>query len=220
MSRQAPDWGRIETVLLDMDGTLLDLHFDTYFWLEHVPTRYAEKRGIAREAAREELLARYRAMEGNLAWYCVDYWSEQLGLDIPMLKEEVDHLIAVRPDVIPFLRALAVHGKHRVLVTNAHGKSLALKLRRTPLGEHLDALVCAHDVGLPKEDPDFWQHLHDRIGFHRETTLLIDDSIKVLRSAAAYGIAHLRAIRQPDSRSAAVCSEPFIQIDRFADISP
>ena len=31
------DWTRIDTILLDMDGTLLDLGFDNFFWREHVP---------------------------------------------------------------------------------------------------------------------------------------------------------------------------------------
>jgi putative hydrolase of the HAD superfamily len=215
-----PDWARIDTVLLDMDGTLLDLHFDTFFWLQHVPLRYAEKQRISQEAARERLLARYREAEGTLDWYCVDYWTEQLELDIPMLKEEVDHLINVRPDVIPFLEALNKVAKRRVLVTNAHGKSLALKMRKTPIGEHLDDVVCAHDVGLAKEQPEFWHRLHDRIGFHRENTLLIDDSLKVLQSADNYGIEHLRAILKPDSRSPQVDNEHYPRIDRFSDILP
>ena len=29
-------WRDIDTVLLDMDGTLLDLHYDNHFWLEPV----------------------------------------------------------------------------------------------------------------------------------------------------------------------------------------
>lgn len=215
-----PDWARIDTVLLDMDGTLLDLHFDTFFWLQHVPLRYAEKHRISQEAARERLLARYREAEGTLDWYCVDYWTEQLELDIPMLKEEVDHLINVRPDVIPFLEALNKVAKRRVLVTNAHGKSLALKMRKTPIGEHLDDVVCAHDVGLAKEQPEFWHRLHDRIGFHRENTLLIDDSLKVLQSADNYGIEHLRAILKPDSRSPQVDNQHYPRIDRFSDILP
>src|SRR5688572_6670841 len=33
------DWNAVDTVLLDMDGTLLDLHFDNYFWLTHLPKR-------------------------------------------------------------------------------------------------------------------------------------------------------------------------------------
>ena len=44
-------WSDIDTVLLDMDGTLLDLHFDNHFWLEHLPQRYAELHGVSRAMA-------------------------------------------------------------------------------------------------------------------------------------------------------------------------
>ena len=39
-------WPEIHTVLLDMDGTLLDLRFDNHFWRELVPERYAERHGL------------------------------------------------------------------------------------------------------------------------------------------------------------------------------
>ncbi len=215
-----PPWAEINTVLLDMDGTLLDLHFDTHFWLEHVPIRYAEAHSLPLEQAREQLMTRYRQAEGKLEWYCVDYWSEQLKMDIGVLKEEVDHLISVRPDVINFLQALSRAGKHRVLVTNAHGKSLALKMKKTPIGRHLDEIITAHDIGLPKEHPDFWGKLQQRQSFSPENTLLIDDSINVLNSAEKYGIKHLRAILQPNSRINPDPHDGFIHIDRFADILP
>jgi len=136
------DWQRIDTVFLDMDGTLLDLHFDNHFWLEHVPERYAQARGLAPEVAKAQLLARYRDIEGTLEWYCVDHWSRELGLDIALLKQEVEHLIAVHPHVLDFLEALERRGKRRVLVTNAHQKALALKLiadaaRRTLRADYL-----------------------------------------------------------------------------------
>jgi len=196
------DWQEIDLVLLDMDGTLLDLHFDNHFWLEHVPRRYGEARGLPFEAARAELLERYRSAEGTLEWYCVDHWSRQLGLDIALLKEEVDHLIAIHPHVIDFLEALGGLGKRRVLVTNAHQKSLRLKLEKTRLGRYLDGVVCAHDLGLPKETPAFWQRLQGVEPFDPRRTLFVDDSPKVLASARGYGIRWLLAILRPDSLGA------------------
>jgi len=215
-----PPWDEIDTVLLDMDGTLLDLHFDTHFWLQHVPVRYAEANNISLDLAREQLLLRYHQAEGKLEWYCVDYWSEQLGLNIEILKQEVDHLISVRPDVISFLQALEKAGKHRILVTNAHGKSVSLKMKKTPIGEHLDEIITAHDIGLPKEHVVFWQKLQLQQPFSPESTLLIDDSINVLQSAEKYGIKYLRAILQPDSTILADPHEHYLHIDRFADIMP
>jgi putative hydrolase of the HAD superfamily len=214
------DWSGIDNVFLDMDGTLLDLHFDNHFWLEHVPRRYAESRGLDLEAARAELLGRYRDLEGTLEWYCVDHWSRQLGLDIALLKEEVDHLIAVHPHVTDFLEALAGRGKHRVLVTNAHQKALALKMDRTRLAGHFNRIVCAHDLGLPKEDPGFWHRLHAILPFQPARTLFVDDSLTVLRAARDYGFQQLIAVLEPDSMAPRRSVDEFPAIVNFAELLP
>jgi HAD superfamily hydrolase (TIGR01509 family) len=192
-------WDRTDTVLLDMDGTLLDLRFDNHFWHEHVPQRYAERRGMSAAAARDELIARYREVEGTLDWYCVDYWSRELDLDIAQLKQEIDHLIGLHAHVHEFLLALRVRGKRLWLATNAHRKALALKLARTGLDAHVDKIVCAHDLGAPKETPAFWERLHRAHPFDPKTSLLIDDSLPVLRAAQKFGVAQLVTITRPDS---------------------
>jgi putative hydrolase of the HAD superfamily len=214
------NWSNIDTVLLDMDGTLLDLHYDNHFWLEHVPLRYAEKHALSLEAAKDALRDRYKQIEGTLDWYCVDYWTRELDLDIALLKEEVNHLISVHPHVVDFLDAVRAQGKRLVLVTNAHGKSLNIKFRRTRLNGHFDAVVCAHDLGLPKEYPAFWDKMQDVEPFTRDTALLIDDSLPVLRSAKKYGIAHLLAVRNPDSKLPEKDVGEFDAIHSFKDILP
>lgn len=149
------NWNNISTVLLDMDGTLLDLHFDNYFWQQHVPLRYAEKNALHIDDAHKFLTPKFKSAEGSMNWYCVDYWSEQLNLDIAQLKAEVDHLIAVHPHVVEFLEATKSAGKHIALVTNAHQKSLMLKMDRTALTHHLMTSFVLMILDCQKKNPSF-----------------------------------------------------------------
>lgn len=220
MTHLLPDWSEIDTVLLDMDGTLLDLHFDNHFWLTHVPRRYAEARGLSFEEASRELMQRYKDVEGTLEWYCIDHWSQKLGLDIALLKREVDHLVQVHPHVLEFLEALQQAGKRRVLVTNAHQKSIAIKMEKTVLAGHLDEIVCSHDLGLPKEDRGFWLKLEERLHFDKQRTLFVDDSLSVLRSAYDYGIHWLLAITLPDSKESMRQVDEYPSIKDFSTLLP
>ncbi len=214
------DWNEIDTVLLDMDGTLLDLHFDNHCWLEHVPQRYAEKHKLSLQEARDKLIPLFKSIEGTINWYCVDYWTKELGLDIALLKEEIKHLIQVHPFVIEFLENLANAGKRRVLVTNAHQKSLELKMNNTPLAGLLDHIITAHQLGIPKEETVFWDKLKTLENYDPQRTLLIDDNLVALNSAKEYGIKHLLAIYKPDSRADLKDVGAFEAIHSFEEIMP
>lgn len=213
-------WSKIRTVLLDMDGTLLDLRFDNYFWRELVPLCYAERHALSIDAAQSEVRERTQALEGTLDWYCLDYWSNALALDIAALKREVKHLIAIRPQVRKFLEALRDAGKTVVLVTNAHQDSLSLKMEKTQLAGYFDALICAHDLQQVKEQPAFWSRLQAVAPFDPARTLLIDDYPAVLESAQQYGIAYLLAVRQPDSSAAPRMLNSFPAVDDFSQLLP
>jgi putative hydrolase of the HAD superfamily len=214
------DWSAIDTVLLDMDGTLLDLHFDNHFWQAHVPQRYAETKNLPLAAAREELMARYHARAGTLDWYSVDFWASELELDIMRLKEEVAHLIQVHPSVVEFLGRLRERRKRVVLATNAHHKSLTLKMAKTGLAPHFDALVSAHALGYPKEQRCFWEKLRQVEPFDPARTLLVDDSLPVLDAARDYGIRHLVAVRTPDTKLPPKDTRGYPAIDSFAELMP
>lgn len=212
------DWRGVDTVLLDMDGTLLDLRFDNFFWREFVPQRFSEAHGIELAEAHEQLIPKFAAQQGTLQWYCLDYWSRELSIDIASLKEEVEDHIDFLPDIPEFLLAVRRSGKRLVLVTNAHRSALAVKLRRTRLERFLDAIFSSHDLGLPKEDPAFWDRLRELEPFAPERTVLIDDSLPVLRSAHAYGIARVIAIRRPDTSMPARAVDEFHAVDGLPDL--
>ena len=214
------EWERIETVLLDMDGTLLDLHFDNYFWQEHLPMRYAELKGLEPVSAKQYIVTQTRSIQGSLNWYSTDYWSEMLQIDVVELKHEVSHKVAIRPYCIDFLDALRAANKDIVLVTNAHHDSLSLKMEHTQLAHKFDRLITVHEFSLPKEDPQCWHEVHKRHPFVAARTLLIDDNLHALESAREYGIEHLLAIYQPDSQAPRREINHFSAIHSFDEIMP
>lgn len=215
-----PDWNNVDTVLLDMDGTLLDLNFDNHFWQQHLPKRYAEQHGRDHEEVRGELSARFKAHEGTLPWYSVDFWSDQLTIDLMLLKREVAHLIDIHPGVLEFLTAARKGGKNILLVTNAHQKSLDLKMERTGLATYFDAMITSHALGLPKEDVAFWDKLRAVHAFDPARTLLVDDTISVLDSAHRYGIAELRAICRPDTCQPERLPTRYAALNSFLELLP
>jgi len=196
------DWSKISTVLIDMDGTILDLHFDNHFWLHHLPKRYSELHGVSLAAAKTSLVDHYKKVEGTIDWYCLDYWAQQTKLSINDLKREVQHLIQLRSDAHDFLIALKSSGRDVVLVTNAHPDSLSLKIERTALDKYFDTLYSTHEFGVTKESQLLWQRLQEKHGFVLENTLFVDDSIVILDSAKQYGIKHLLGVANPDSKQA------------------
>lgn len=208
-----PDFNQIDTVLLDMDGTLLDLHFDNQFWMTLVPQRYAQKHNMPLEQAKQHVLAQYQKVYGQLQWYCVDYWQQQLDLPITELKQELKHLITIRDDVPPFLEALRNAGKQVILVTNAHPASLSLKVEQTNLDQLMDQLISTHQFGVSKEDLSLWQQLREYLGYDPARTLFVDDNIHLLYVAQESGIAQVLGVKNPDSK------KPMNEITEFEGIS-
>ncbi|MBQ4834436.1 GMP/IMP nucleotidase [Pseudoalteromonas sp. MMG010] len=194
------NWSKIDTVLLDMDGTLLDLHFDSYFWLNVIPEQIAITQNISLDAAKADIAKRYQAVHGQIQWYCLDYWQEQLKLPIMDLKREHQHLIKVREDVPYFLTELRKAGKELILLTNAHPENMVLKFEHTAIDNYLDGVISTHQYGVSKEQQSLWHQVHNEIGFDKQRTLFVDDSEAVLNAAKDYGIAHLLAVANPDSQ--------------------
>lgn len=214
------DWNNIDTVLLDMDGTILDRHFDDHFWLEHVPVRWSQNNRTTLEYAKEHLYSLFRSQENTLNWTDLDYWSDRLQLDIPILKREIEHLIAIHPFVIEFLQFLKQNGKTVWLVTNAHSKTLDLKMKTTKIGPYFDGIISAHQVGLPKEDVRFWKELQNFISYDPMRTLLGEDSETNLTTAKNYAIQYLIYISRYSSKIEPKQSELFPTIDYFNKLIP
>ncbi len=185
--------------MLDMDGTLLDLAYDNYMWLEHIPAEYARQNSIAEAEARELLAAKFHSMEGKLQWYCLDHWSEMLDLNVKELHRRENNRIGYLPGARDFLDAALQHEVRLLLVTNSHLDTLAIKTEVTGVGDYFDAIYTSHELGHAKEDQPFWHALHEAENFDPEATLFIDDNPSVLESARTFGISMLLNVTRPDT---------------------
>lgn len=212
------NWTQFETILLDMDGTVLDLAFDNHFWRELIPRCLAVQRGEGLEPVRKELFALYERKQGQLDWYCLDYWSGELNLDLRALKSLSSHRIGYLPGARDFLAEVRQSGKHVVLVTNAHAHTLSVKRAVAGLDLYFDHFVSSHEIGYAKEQPQFWLELQEHVKFVSSATLLVDDSLPVLDAAAHFGIRATVAVRQPDTRKPAQSSGQHRGISGLVDL--
>ncbi len=224
--REAPareellDWDSIDTVLLDMDGTLLDLNFDNHFWTKHVPLRFAEANSISIEQACGQIFPHMQKIRGTLNWYCIHYWSDYLALDIRQLKHQISHLVKPRPGIFEFLNALRKHGKLVLLATNAHQDTVTIKFSRVDLSPYFNHIFTSHQLEAAKEKPVFWARLQRQVPFDKTRSLLIDDNAEVLGSAREFGIRHLLTIARPDLEQPPQAKNDFVALDHFNQIMP
>ncbi|MEA3133102.1 MAG: 5-nucleotidase [Gammaproteobacteria bacterium] len=214
------DWSKIDTVLLDMDGTLLDLRFDNWFWQELIPSRYAAANDLSPSEARDLLKPKFHAIRGTMQWYCIEHWTRELGLDIAVIKRErtARRQVGYLPGALDFLLRLKQSGKRRMLVTNSHPTTLAIKNEQVGITAHFDACYSTHRFDVPKEHPAFWPRFQAVEPFIAERTLFVDDSLSVLDAAHHFGIGWLRAVRRPDSGQPAQNTGHYAAVDRVAEL--
>ena len=192
-----------EIILLDMDGTLLDLRYDDQFWEQFLPRAYAAHHGVDTETARSDVAARLKSAQGTLTWYNIDHWSDELGVNILQLKREYDGLIRYRPGTVDFLQRVKLRAIPTVLATNAHPalvefKITALHEQGLPFTSFFDAIVTSHQYQAAKESIEFWTALQNDQSFDPKAALLVDDNLAVLKAAATFGIGRCIAVDQPD----------------------
>ncbi|WP_032093221.1 GMP/IMP nucleotidase [Necropsobacter rosorum] len=196
------NWSQIQTVILDLDGTLIDLYFDHHFWCDTVPQAYAAKHGLSPAQSRTLLQRHYAEMEQRLEWFSIDFWAQKLDLPLRELLRKQGALTKVRSDVHPFLQALKRMNKQLILLTDSHPFSLQVKLNHCDLAPHFDLCLSSHQFNAPKTQPLLWTNLQAAHYFDPHKTLFIDDTETVLDRAGDFGIAYTVGVENPDSSMA------------------
>ena len=191
---------KCDTLMLDMDGTLLDLAYDSFIWLDLVPKEYAKKMNMSLGDATAHLYKHFISLQGTLKWYSSDYWSQLLDLDIIKLHQMERDKIQYLTGAEEFLDLIKTYDILVLLVTNAHNDILKLNSEVIGIDQYFDQVYISHDFGAPKESQLFWKNLSNAEPFDIERTVFVDDNEIVLDSAKQFGIKSLIQIIKPDSK--------------------
>ena len=218
LTPHAIDWNKIDDVLLDMDGTLLDRHFDNFFFEEELPRRYAVLHQLSFEESRDRLMAMYRSVEGELAWTDLNYWTTRVGIDVVALHKELDHMIGFLPGAEDFLHYLRQLGKRVTIITNAHSTGVSVKVAKTGLDRYVDRIVDAFEVGYLKMRPEYWPTCQRLLKFDPARSFFMDDDEGCLKAAKAFGVAQLVHSAKSSSQLPPVPLPQFFSITGFAPL--
>ena len=213
-----PDWNDIDTVLLDLDGTLLDQAYDNHIWRDLIPQRFAVLRGLDLHEAYAEIARLFAGRSGTLDWYDIDYWTRTLGVDVTALHREVRSHVAWLPGAQEFLVRMRAAGKRLVLLTNSHPAALAVKHEQTGVLDYLDAAVSSQEFGAPKEQAQFWQAARARFGYDPARSLFADDNSRMLEAARQSGVRWVYGIRHWDTKGSRREHLEHPAVDAVADL--
>tara|TARA_B000000477_G_scaffold119756_1_gene120519 strand:+ start:389 stop:1042 length:654 start_codon:yes stop_codon:yes gene_type:complete len=179
----------IECLLIDMDGVILDNAYDNDFWQNQIPEVIADSKGIEFDDAKRLAIQIFNYKKNTKDWYDVDYWSNMLDIDIEAQKrsEKSFSRISLYDGVIDTLSVLKNKTK-MILITNAHRKTLNIKLEKYNLTPYFDEMVCAHELNYVKEDIQLWYMLRSKYRLDYEKTLLVEDTINNINVGLSAGI--------------------------------
>lgn len=219
------DWTKVNHVLLDMDGTLLDLAFDNDFWGHQIHAHYAALNNVSYEEVVARFEPIFRSVEGSLKWYSTDHWSEQYGFDIIALSQQFKTQIRWLDHAKQFLIDLRDRSIRTTILTNAHPNIVELKHSVTGIRDFVDDVISSHQVGYAKEHPLFWEGAFAMTGLSgadiaEGRALFFDDSLPVLNAAITAGIHYSVMICAPDSTRPTKMPNTRYAVTSFADMLP
>ena len=219
------DWTKVDHVLLDMDGTLLDLAFDNDFWGHQIHAHYAALNGVSYADVVAKFAPIFSSVEGSLDWYSTDHWTRQYGFDIIALSKKFKHHIRWLDHAKPFLTGLHDRGIRTTILTNAHPDIVELKHSVVSIRDYVDGVISSHEVGYAKEHPLFWEEAFAMTGISidqisGDRVLFFDDSQPVLNAAISAGIHYSVMICAPDSTRPSRMPTTRYAINHFDDLRP
>jgi len=172
-----------------MDGVVLDNTYDNNFWQNQIPSVLSKKKNISFDDAKRLAIQIFNFKKNTKDWYDLDYWSNMLGIDIEAEKRSDESLSRIRlyDNVVDTLSELKKHTR-LILITNAHRKTLNIKLEKFNIEPYFHEMICAHELYYVKEDLQLWYMLRSKYKLNFDRTVLVEDTINNINVALSAGI--------------------------------
>ena len=149
----------IKVISFDLDGTLVASEFSEWVWGVGIPQRFAEKRGIPFNEAKEIVEGEYRKVgDGSLEWYDIKYWFNFFQLDgnwKPLLNR-FSQRIKIYPEVLKVLKDLSSHYR-LIIISNAAREFIDIEVEVAELRGYFSRIFSAtSDFGQVKKTAEFY----------------------------------------------------------------
>ncbi len=205
----------IECLLVDMDGVILDNTYDNNFWQNQIPNVLSKKRNISFNDAKRLAIQIFNFKKNTKDWYDLDYWSNMLDIDIEAEKRSDESLSKIKlyDHVTNTLTTLKKSIK-LILITNAHRKTLNIKLGKYDISPYFDEMICAHELHYVKEDIQLWYMLKSKFKLNFEKTILVEDTINNINVALSAGVSSAVYVGDEDFKP----SEKILQLNSINDL--
>ena len=210
------NWDRIDDVLIDMDGTLLDRHFDNFFFEEDLPRRYVAMQGLSFDASRGTVNGDVPVGGRELAWTDLHYSSGRVGIDVVAMHLSQLTLIGFLLGAEDFLKAVRIKGKRRA-ATNAHEAGVAVKSAKTGLDRYVGSDRRRVRSGLSQDEmPEYWPGpAAGWLDSTRAALSMLTTTEMCSAAASHYGIATIIHSAKSSSQLPPVQSSKFASVEHL-----
>ncbi len=206
----------VQTVLFDLDGTLIDsvrLILDSYHHTlaaHGLPPRSDEEwlRGVGTPLSVQ--LAEWSDDRGTLEALIATYREYNLA--------HHDRMVTVYPGVVDSVEAIRAAGRQTGLVTSKNRQGALRGLTLARLERMMDVLVCADEVTNPKPHPEPVEKAVGLLGADPRTTVYVGDSIHDMVAGRAAGVRTAAALWGPFGRGHLEDATPDYWLETPADL--
>lgn len=207
---------KLLTVLLDLDGTLIDslrLILDSY---HHTLARH----GLPPRTDEEWLKGVGTPLTVQLA-----EWRDEIGTIEAMIAtyrdynlKHHDRMVTVYPGVLEAVREIKSAGLQTGLVTSKNRQGALRGLKLVGLEALMDVLVCADEVTNPKPHPEPVEKAVALLGADPASTVYVGDSVHDMHSGRAAGVRTAAALWGPFGRAQLEDARPDFWLETPGDL--